>query len=308
MNLFKAQAMDQETLSTFTLQCDKFENGTFQIDLCNNFSLFIVNFLDFLPRLIVAIIVFLVFYLISQLSGFFTNILLPKNLEKTTASFLIKNIIKFSVLVIGTVSSLVIIGVDLSALIASLGLAGVALGFAFKDIFQNFISGTMILLQKPFVIGDVIEVDNKKGIVKSISNRYTILKTFRGEQIILPNNMLLSKQIIRYTAYENRRTEVQVRLAPTSNLDDVIQMGIDTIKHTKGVANKPEPFASVVTVSGESIELKFKFWFHARTKETFHIKSNVLRKIKREFEKNNIELAVPVSRLLGSNDSPKNPS
>jgi len=102
----------------------------------------------------------------------------------------------YLLLIIGIISALGTLGVDISALVAGFGLTGFAIGFAFKDIISNFLAGIFILLYHPFNIGDYIKIGSSEGRVKEINLRYTIMKGKDGEKILIPNSITFTKEII----------------------------------------------------------------------------------------------------------------
>ena len=147
-----------------------------------------------LPDILVALVVLIVFWTISRLV--YTAIL--KILNKHTSSNIpkiIASIVKKIIIVIGFVTSLGTLGIDVSGIIAGLGITGVALSLALKDILSNFVSGILIFIHEPFKVGDSIEVEGKSGKVKGINLRYVTIES-EGKDILVPNSISTSKIVI----------------------------------------------------------------------------------------------------------------
>ena len=144
--------------------------------------------MNFLWNLSFAILIFAVFYGVA----IFTKKIIIRSLKRVKKAEKIKGFLGDAsyiiILIIGAITALSKLGVNTSALIASLGLGGFALGFALKDIVANLVAGILILLTEPFKTGDLIEVSGKKGRVKSINLRHTILEDEEGDTILIPNN------------------------------------------------------------------------------------------------------------------------
>ncbi len=146
------------------------------------------------PDLFVALLVIFVFWIIAKI----LNTAILKILDKHTTSTIpkvIASIMKKIIIVIGFITSLGTLGVDVSGIIAGLGISGVALSLALKDILSNFVSGILIFIHEPFKVGDNIEVEGKSGKVKAINLRYVTIDS-DGSDILIPNLISASKIVI----------------------------------------------------------------------------------------------------------------
>jgi len=147
-----------------------------------------------LPDILVALIVLIIFWIISKI--FSTAIL--RILNKHTNSDIpkiITSIIKKIIIIIGFITSLGTLGIDVSGIIAGLGISGIALSLALKDILSNFVSGILIFIHEPFKVGDNIEVEGKSGRVKAINLRYVTIES-KNKEILVPNLISASKIVI----------------------------------------------------------------------------------------------------------------
>tara|TARA_B100000902_G_C27316175_1_gene921454 strand:- start:1739 stop:2233 length:495 start_codon:yes stop_codon:yes gene_type:complete len=158
-----------------------------------DFKFYINTILEFLPNLISAIFILLGFLI----SGRILNKIITKKIKSNNPVImnLIGQTMKTIFFMLGIVSSLGTLGIDVSAMVAGLGLTGFALGFALKDTLSNFISGVLVLIYKPFNIEDFITVDKYSGKVRDINLRYTVIIQ-EGNEVLVPNSFIFSKPII----------------------------------------------------------------------------------------------------------------
>ena len=146
------------------------------------------------PNLIIGLCIFVGFWLFSKIIQYaISNFLKSKN-SQNNISTVIASIVKNIILIIGFITALGTMGINVSAIVAGLGLTGFAFGFAFKDMLSNFISGVMIFIYEPFKLGDRIIVDGKEGRVIDINLRYVTLEN-EESQILIPNSLSVSKSV-----------------------------------------------------------------------------------------------------------------
>ena len=158
-----------------------------------NIEIYINKCIEFLPNLAIAVLILLGFII----SGKILKKIITKKIATNNPVImnLIGQTIKTLFFIFGIISSLGTLGIDVSAMVAGLGLTGFALGFALKDTLSNFISGVLVLIYKPFNINDTIGVDKYNGIVTDINLRYTVINQ-EGNQVLVPNAFIFSKPII----------------------------------------------------------------------------------------------------------------
>lgn len=151
-----------------------------------------LKFLDLLPTFVFAIVVFVAFYILAKaVSNLINRFNSSKNKQLFTLS---TTIIKNIIITVGVLISLSIAGINLQTLITGLGLTGAAMALALKDTLSNFIAGVMILLNKPFKVGDNIRVVDISGVVARIETRFTIVKS-GNEKHIVPNSILYNSTV-----------------------------------------------------------------------------------------------------------------
>lgn len=155
-----------------------------------------------LPGIIIAIFILIAFWFLAKFAIKLIHQIRDKNPAQKQPVFLVfETITKIVILVLGLITALGSAGVNVSALVASLGISGIALTLASKDAFANLFAGILVLLYQPFKIGDTIEMGYIKGIVTKMSLRYTHL-THANKEILVPNSSLLTKSITIYKSHE----------------------------------------------------------------------------------------------------------
>ncbi len=170
------------------------------------------------PNLILAFVVFGVFYLIYRvLNVIVTKVATRVGLEPTVSSFLLIGM-KYTILVFGVITALQQVGINVTSVIAGLGIIGLSLGFAAKDTLSNIIAGIFLLWDKPFIIGDLIEASDEYGKVQEITLRTTRIVTPDGKLVSIPNSELINNKIKSYTMYPHLRLDVDVTIGVNEDI------------------------------------------------------------------------------------------
>jgi small-conductance mechanosensitive channel len=163
-----------------------------------------------------------------------------KNLGEVLGGF-----IKWTIILLGGLLAATIIVPTLRPgdLIAGLGVSSVAIGFAFKDILQNWLAGVLILLRQPFSVDDQIRVSEYEGTVERIESRSTIIKTYDGQRVVIPNSQIYTNSILVKTAHELRRSEYDVGIGYGDDIDQACDVIVAALKGIDGVKADPAPEA-----------------------------------------------------------------
>lgn len=227
------------------------------------------SFVAFLPRLITALVVVGMVYLIGKMfaSGLI-QVLKRSSMPEAYHSYFSK-LVKGIAIFIGAILFLNIIGYGtLSAsLVAGGGLTAVMLGFAFKDIGENFLAGFFLAFSRPFNTDDIIETDGITGEVKSIHLRHTHIRTPEGCDVFVPSAQLFTKPLFNYTLDGLRRGSFTVGIDYADDTKRAIGIMLECIKNTPGVLKTPIPNTSVKGFTPNYVELQAFFWINARDQE-----------------------------------------
>ena len=167
-----------------------------------------------LPHLITGACVFIVFWLVARIGQAVIAYAAPRVRADTGVVLLLSRVYYYGVLIFGVVTALGATGLDVSALIAGLGLTGFALGFALKDVLSNLLSGIMLLLYRPFQIGDHIRMGEFEGTIQTIRMRDTLVHAADGRLIIIPNTKLITEVVVNYNTARPAASHDSATAAP----------------------------------------------------------------------------------------------
>ncbi len=220
-------------------------------------STFVVE--QLLPDLAVATILAIAYFVVWRLIRKVLRAALGKSPLDPTAQNLIERIVKFAVVSVGVVSILKQFGIDTAGVIASLGIAGLTLGFAARDTLSNVISGLFILWDRPFVIGDLIEVEGHYGEVKQITLRTTRLVTVDGKMLAIPNGKIANTTVTSFTNAPNLRLDIAVTVGVDEDLSRVRRVLLGLVVDARYLK---EPAAAVVVkaLNDYNVELELRVW------------------------------------------------
>ena len=160
-----------------------------------DYNQFLENIYSYAPNIISSIIILFIFLIISKVVKRAIERIFNSKKSNNAISKVLSNIVKNIIVIVGVITALGTLGVNVSAIVAGLGLTGFAFGFAFKDMLSNFISGVIIFIYEPFKLGDSVEIEKKVGRVIDINLRYVTLET-DTENILVPNSICVSKVVV----------------------------------------------------------------------------------------------------------------
>jgi small-conductance mechanosensitive channel len=244
-----------------------------------------------LPNIIVAVVVFVIILAfawgVERAFERWANRHQRSNLGAVLGSFL-----KWVIILLGLLLGLTIVIPTLNPgdLVAGLGIGSVAIGFAFKDILQNWLAGLLILIQQPFRTGDQIVVNGFEGTVEWIETRATIIVTYDGRRVIIPNSEVYSTAVVVNTAHETRRSQYDVGIGYGDDIEKAREVMIAAVAKIPGVVEKPKPEALVWDLSESAVNLRVRWWTQSRRTDVVHIQSQVLEAIKHALDEAGIDM------------------
>jgi len=180
-------------------------------------------------------------------------------LDETWKVF-ISSLVKYGLLLAGLVSALAAAGVNTSALLASLGIAGFTIGFAAKDAFSNLISGLLIYLDRPFVIGDLVEIEDNYGTVDQITLRSTRIITSDGKMLAVPNADIINKTVASYTNFPHLRLDIEATVGVEEDLDRVREVLLAQVRHDSNFMQDPPPRVIVTQLNDYNVAVELQAW------------------------------------------------
>jgi small conductance mechanosensitive channel len=250
---------------------------------------------DFLPRLIVAILVFLVSLLGAKLVGRAVSRAASKADKETVE--LLSRLATVATLVVGTVVALDQVDFDVTGFVAGLGLVGFTLGFAFQDIAKNLMAGILLLVQRPFEIGDAIEVGGHAGSVTDVDIRATTIKTWDGQQVIIPNTDVYTSPITNYSEYPSTRIVLALGVGYEEDLSSAQEVLLEAVRGVKGVLGDPAPAIYCTSLGSSSVEMAAYLWMDQTESSLFEVTSEAVKALKEAAERAGINMPYPVQTV-----------
>jgi small conductance mechanosensitive channel len=159
-----------------------------------------------------------------------------------------------------TAATIVVPSFNPGAMITGLGISSIAIGFAFKDIFQNFLAGLLLLWSQPFHVGDEIKSGDFEGAVEDIDIRATLIRMYSGERAIVPNSAVYTNAIIVKTAFPARRGKIEITVDDPRPATEVRDLIAKLIEKTPGVMSDPAPSVAISNIKGTSMRLTVYLW------------------------------------------------
>jgi small conductance mechanosensitive channel len=212
------------------------------------------------PRLLLALVVLIIgLWLIRLFKRWLGNIIASRNLAPSIKPFL-QGTLTIALQVLLFFALLQILGVQMTVFAAVLGSFGVAAGFALSGTLQNFASGVLILLLKPYVVGDRIITQGQEGTVTSIQLFYTIVLTLDNKTVIVPNSKLSNEIIINLSRQGTRRLDVNFKFNYGYDFEKLKTIMLDSIKDTKAVLPLPEYRIGITTLESDGFTVSVQVW------------------------------------------------
>lgn len=231
-----------------------------------------------------------------------------RTIKSTSLQSLLRKICRIGVWTIGILLAclLAVPGFSLGDIIATLGIGSVAVGFAFQDIFKNFLAGIILLVEEPFRIGDEVEINDYQGKVENISIRTTKIRTYTGEKILLPNSTVFTDAVKVVTAYPFRRTDLAVGVDYNSSLPETAKILEQTIKSVSGVIEDPAPEIDVVNFNDSSIDFIVRYWTGSPKKQLRDVQTVAMIAIKKALDDAEISIPYPIRTVYHYNQEKYN--
>lgn len=257
-----------------------------------------------LPIIAVGVVVFIIFLVIASVVRKVIRAAGQRARIDLMLSSLLARIGYFVIVVFGFFVSIVVIfpGVSPGDLFAGLGIGSVALGFAFKDVLQNLFAGFLILIYRPFNIGDQIKVNDFEGTVEEINVRATKIKTYDGERVVIPNNDLYMDAVLVRTAFPHRRTKIVVGIGYGEDHEQARRILLGVLKDTEGVLEEPAPDVNVYELADSSVNMRLLYWTDSYQSSTRKTADRVVSGVKTALDKAGIEIPFPHRVLQFTND------
>ncbi|HEY9652774.1 MAG TPA: mechanosensitive ion channel family protein [Coleofasciculaceae cyanobacterium] len=254
-----------------------------------------------LHNLVVAVIVFAVFWFAARSIKSLVRRVTCRYQHAHSLGIVLGRLAQGLIILVGLFVALSIVIPSFKAgdLIQLLGISGVAIGFAFRDILQNFLAGILILLTEPFHINDQIIFNNFEGTVEEIQTRATTIRTYDGRRVVIPNSELFTNAVTVNTAFDNRRLEYDVGIGYGDNIHQAKQLILEAIASVNTVLHNPPPEALVMELAESTVNIRARWWISPpRRADALDSRDKVLAAIKNKLTANGIDLPFPTQQIL----------
>lgn len=246
--------------------------------------------------IIKSIITIVLFFLVTGiLSEFGEKRIKSINGMHSSNKALINKAFQIFVYFFGFIIGLNVLGIDLTAFAIFSGAIGIGIGFGLQKITSNFISGLILLFEKSIENGDMVELsDGTYGLIRKTSARYTLLETFEGREMMIPNEDFIINRVTNWT-FNNRkgRLQIDIGVAYESNIEKARELILEAAKEFPGSIDDPKPACYLKEFADSSVNFMLFFWLADVSKGRYQAKNDVMLSIWKKFKENNISIPYP---------------
>ena len=257
------------------------------------------QFFLLLPNMVGGIVFLVIAYVLGRLLERWVKHLLGQG-ERVDLGALLGSIVFGTVILVSALIACAIVfpSVQPSNVLSTLGIGSVAIGFAFKDILQNMLAGLLLLINRPYRRGDQIKVKGFEGTVEHIESRATLIKTFDGRRVIIPNSDVYTSPVTVNTAFETRRDSYDVGIGYGDEVEAACRIFEEAVAACEGILTDPKPEALPWGLDSSYVTVRVRWWAKALQTEQTHARSRAILAIWRAAKANGIDLPFPTSTVL----------
>ena len=253
-----------------------------------------------LPNIVIAAIVLVIGLYIAKFVKKITLKLVSKISNNVTLNNLFSSVVYFAFIgiVLFTVLSILNLDKAVTSILAGAGILGLALAFAFQDIAANFMSGIFISFRKPLKVGDIVQIKDYMGKVKMINLRDTVIETFQGKSVIIPNKEVFQNPIENYTILQKRRFDLSVGVSYGDDLEKVREITFNAVKDIEDLSQEDEVSVFFMEFGDSSINLSVRMWVNTPEQAIYNkVRSQAILNIKKAYDANDIMIPFPIRTL-----------
>lgn len=252
----------------------------------------------FLPKALTALGIFIGFLLLYRVSRHPLHTLLNRSsIDTVLVDMLVEKVYRITLLVLGLVMGASQLGINVGAALAGLGVAGVAIGFAAKDILANVIAGFTIFIDEPFLSGDWVHVAGEYGRVEEVTLRSTRLKTRQNTYVVLPNKQVVNEVLINDSKHGRMRLDIPVGIAYKEDISAAREALVSAAASVEGVLADPRPDVVVKELGGSSVDLLVRAWI-GDAQEAAPVGARLVEAAKTSLDAAGIEIPFPHLQLF----------
>lgn len=253
-----------------------------------------------LPNILIAIVIFIIFWFIAKLTKTLIRNF-TKGKQSHNLGLILARLSRGLIILTGSFIALAIVVPTFKPgdLVELLGVGGVAIGFAFRDILQNFLAGILILITEPFVIGDQIVFGDFEGTVENIETRATTIRTYDATKIVIPNAELFTNSVKVNTAFEKRRLQYDVGIGYGDDIAEAKKIILEVLRDDPEALSDPPPEALVVELADCTVNIRARWWVDPpRRAEILDSQDWVLTELCNRLVMAGIDLPFPTQQIL----------
>ncbi|HDL65265.1 MAG TPA: mechanosensitive ion channel family protein [Proteobacteria bacterium] len=259
------------------------------------------SILHFLPRILLAVLVLALFYLLAKIIRNYSLKLYTRILKKQTdLAKIISRVLYVLVIASGVIFALEILGLEsyLTKLLAGAGIIGIVAGFAFKDIASNMFAGLLVNLQKPFKGDDWVKIDGEFGTIYKIGWITTSIKNISGQEVFVPNQLIYKSAFTNYSTFKKRRVIVRSGVSHSDDLEKVKRISIEEVGQIKALMKTEDIDFYFTSIGSYAYNFEVRFWIEfSKQTDYLNAMNEAIMRIKKRFEEENITIAYPVQSL-----------
>ena len=262
-------------------------------------SVWVQEFILLLPNIALAAVILVIGVMISKVIKKYTKKVFRKIFHNDALANLFTSLVYVFLLGVTLFVALSVLQLDkaVTSILAGAGIIGLALAFAFQDIAANVMSGIVISIRRPLRIGDIVKVKEHMGVIVEINLRDSVIKTFQGQMVIIPNKDLLQNPIENYSLMGKRRMDLTVGVSYGEDLERVRDITLKAVADIEGTTDDEITFF-YQEFGDSSINFDIRIWVNtAEQVEFLQVKSDAVMRIKKAFDNNNITIPFPIRTL-----------
>lgn len=257
--------------------------------------------LDYLPDLFSAIVILILFFFLAKFVKRISLTFYSKSIKvHPEIANIVASVIYFFFILSGIFLALQILGLEsvLTKMLAGAGIIGIVAGFAFKDIASNLFAGLLLKVQHPFKKGDWVNIDNSYGVISELGWITTTINTVPGQEVFVPNQLIYNSTFTNYSSFEKRRIILESGVSYGDDLEHVRSVALDEVKNTEGLLPNEAIDFYFTEIGNSTYNFQLRFWIEFNNNND-HKKamSDIIMRIKKRFEQENISIAYPVTTL-----------
>ena len=261
----------------------------------------VTSFFQHLPYIVIAIVVYAGFHVAARTVRKVIRHFAERRRKHMNVGLVLGRLAEGGIMLLGILVALVVAvpSFQPAQLIQLLGISGVAIGFAFRDILQNFLAGLLILLTEPFKINDQIIVGGFEGTVEEIETRATTIRTYDGRRVVIPNTNLFTQSVTVNTAFPTRRLQYDIGIGYGDDIAHARSVIVGALTNVHGILKSPAPEALVVALADYSVTIRARWWISPpRRADVMESTSDALHAIKDALTAAGIDLPFPTRQIL----------